>query len=69
MNLVKREQYLNPQISVINGREYTTKLGKATQVQVGLNDLKKLVETCTQIIQKLEENMPEEESQNNEASE
>ena len=48
LSLVQRGPYLNPQFSIINGKEYQTKLGKATQVQIGLGDLRQLVETANQ---------------------
>lgn len=61
-SLVQRGQYFNPQISIIKGKEYETKLGKATQVQLGLNDVKDLVKTLTEIIVKMEELMPKKEA-------
>ena len=66
LSLVQREQYLNPQISLIKGREYETKLGKAMQVQLGLNDLRELASTLDTIISEMESRLPErEESEDN----
>ena len=61
LSLVQRGPYLNPQFSIINGKEYQTKLGKATQVQIGLGDLRQLVETANQIITKMENELPKKE--------
>lgn len=68
-SLVQRGQYYNPQISIIKGKEYETKLGKATQVQLGLGDVKRLVETLNEIIVKMEEVLPKKEPQEDAASE
>jgi len=66
LSLVQREQYLNPQISLIKGREYETKLGKAMQVQLGLNDLREMASTLETIISEMESRLPErEESKDN----
>lgn len=62
-SLVQRGQFYNPQISIIHGKEYETKLGKATQVQLGLGDVKRLVETLNEIIVKMEEVLPKKEPQ------
>ena len=61
-SLVQRGQFFNPQISIIKGKEYETKLGKATQVQLGLNDVKNLVKTLNEIIVKMEELIPKKEA-------
>lgn len=58
LSLVKREQYLNPQISLIKGREYETKLGHAMQVQLGINDLREMASTIETIISEMESRMP-----------
>jgi hypothetical protein len=58
LSLVQRGPYLNPQLSIIHGKEYETKLGKATQVQIGLGDLRQLVATANQIIDKMEKELP-----------
>lgn len=60
-SLVQRGPYYNPQLSIIKGKEYETKLGKATQVQLGLNDVRSLVNTLQDIIKKMEEVMPKKE--------
>ncbi len=60
-SLVQRGPYYNPQLSIIKGKEYETKLGKASQVQLGLGDLKNLVATLNQIIAKMEEVLPKKE--------
>lgn len=60
-SLVQRGQFYNPQISIINGKEYNTKLGKATQVQLGLGDVRNLVQTLNEIIAKMEEVLPKKE--------
>lgn len=62
-SLVQRGPYYNPQLSIIHGKEYETKLGKATQVQLGLNDVKNLVSTLNQIVTKMEELLPKKEDQ------
>ena len=62
VSLVQRGPYYNPQLSIIKGKEYETKLGKAAQVQLGLNDLKNLANTINEIITKMEELMPKKES-------
>ena len=54
VSLVQRGPYYNPQLSIIKGKEYETKLGKASQVQLGLNDLRNLVTTLKEIIAKME---------------
>lgn len=69
LSLVKRGIYLNPQLSIINGKEYTTKLGKATQVQLGLGDLRQFVQTANQIIEKMEAELPKKEESNEESTE
>lgn len=68
-SLVQRGQYYNPQISIIKGKEYETKLGKATQVQLGLNDVKDLVQTLNEIINKMEELIPKKEPKEDSSSE
>lgn len=60
-SLVQRGQYYNPQLSIIKGKEYETKLGKASQVQLGLNDVRNLITTLTQIADKMEELLPKKE--------
>jgi hypothetical protein len=68
-SLVQRGQFYNPQLSIIKGKEYETKLGKATQVQLGLGDLRNLVKTLNEIIIKLEEVIPKKEPTSEEQSE
>ncbi|MFV2015581.1 MAG: hypothetical protein ACC656_09155 [Candidatus Heimdallarchaeota archaeon] len=65
LSLVQRGPYLNPQLSIINGKEYQTKLGKATQVQIGLGDLRQIVQTANQIIEKMEKELPKKEETSN----
>lgn len=60
-SLVQRGPYYNPQLSIIKGKEYETKLGKASQVQLGLNDVRNLITTLTQIADKMEELLPKKE--------
>ena len=67
-SLVQRGQFYNPQISIIKGKEYETKLGKATQVQLGLGDVKRLVETLNEIIVKMEEVLPKKEPKGDDES-
>ncbi len=62
VSLVQRGPYYNPQLSIIKGKEYDTKLGKASQVQLGLGDLRNLVKTLNEIIVKMEELVPKKES-------
>ena len=62
VSLVQRGPYYNPQLSIIKGKEYETKLGKASQVQLGLGDLRNLVKTLNEIIVKMEELVPKKES-------
>ena len=69
-SLVQRGPYYNPQLSIIKGKEYETKLGRATQVQLGLGDLKNLVKTLNEIIDKMEAVLPKKEpSQENSTDE
>jgi hypothetical protein len=35
----KKDQFVNFKISIINGKEYATKLGKAMSVQIDANDI------------------------------
>ncbi|MHA2365110.1 MAG: hypothetical protein ACXAC7_14220 [Candidatus Hodarchaeales archaeon] len=58
ISLVQREQFLNPQFSLINGREYDTKLGRAMQAQIGLNDLREIVKTIENVISEMEKRLP-----------
>lgn len=69
VSLVQRGQFYNPQISIIKGKEYETKLGKASQVQLGIGDLKNLAETLNEIITKMEELVPKKEPKEGESSE
>ena len=64
LSLVQRDQFYNPQISLIKGREYETKLGKASQVQLGIGDLKEMVNTLNEIIKKMEELIPPKKEEN-----
>ena len=64
LSLVQRDQFYNPQISLIKGREYETKLGKASQIQLGLGDLKEMVNTLNEIIKKMEELLPPKKEEN-----
>ena len=68
-SLVKRGQYYNPQLSIIKGKEFETKLGKSTQVQLGLGDLKQLVTTLNEIITKMEALLPKKEDNPSESTE
>ena len=60
-SLVQRGPFYNPQISIINGKKYQTKLGESSQVQLGLGDLKNLTKALNEIIAKLEEVLPKKE--------
>ena len=68
-SLVQRGPYYNPQLSIIKGKEYETKLGKASQVQLGLGDLKGLVNAINEIIAKMEEVLPKKEEKDEAPSE
>jgi len=68
-SLVQRGPYYNPQLSIIKGKEYETKLGKASQVQLGLNDVRNLITTLTQIADKMEELLPKKEEKSEADSE
>ncbi|MFW9995184.1 MAG: hypothetical protein ACFFD4_24315 [Candidatus Odinarchaeota archaeon] len=43
VSVTKKEQYKNIRISLINGREYTTKLGSAMSIQVDPRDIDELI--------------------------
>ena len=68
-SLVQRGPYYNPQLSIIKGKEYETKLGKASQVQLGINDLRNLVNALNDIITKMEELVPKKDPKDEESTE
>ena len=68
-SLVQRGPYYNPQLSIIKGKEYETKLGKASQVQLGINDLRNLVNALNEIITKMDELVPKKEPKDEESTE
>jgi hypothetical protein len=53
ISLVQRGNFLNPNISLINGREYKTKLGPAMSVQLGYNEIQDMIETLQLIQEKI----------------
>ena len=68
-SLVQRGPYYNPQLSIIKGKEYETKLGKASQVQLGINDLRNLVNALNDIITKMDELVPKKDTKDEESTE
>lgn len=53
ISLVQRGNYLNPGISIINGKDYNTKLGPAMSVQLGYKEIQDMIETLQQIQEKM----------------
>jgi hypothetical protein len=49
ISVTQKDQFKNLGFSVINGREYGTKLGNAMSIQLGTNDLKELIETLQEV--------------------
>ena len=49
VSVTQKDQFKNLGFSVINGREYSTKLGNAMSVQLGPKDLKELIETLQEV--------------------
>jgi len=49
VSVTQKDQYKNLGFSVINGREYGTKLGNAMSVQLAPKDLQELIETLQEI--------------------
>ncbi|MHA2074504.1 MAG: hypothetical protein ACXACU_01015 [Candidatus Hodarchaeales archaeon] len=49
VSVTQKDQYKNLGFSVINGREYSTKLGNAISVQLGPKDLQELIETLQEV--------------------
>ena len=49
VSVTKKDQYTNLGISVINGREYSTKLGKAMSIQLGPQDLDNMIEALNEV--------------------
>ncbi|MHA1680035.1 MAG: hypothetical protein ACTSUE_03440 [Promethearchaeota archaeon] len=45
----KKGQYTNVRLSVINGREYSTKLGRAMSLQLGNNDIDEMIQALVEI--------------------
>ncbi len=49
ISVTQKDHFKNLGFSVINGREYGTKLGKAMSVQFGQNDLQELIDTLQEV--------------------
>ncbi|MHA1215095.1 MAG: hypothetical protein ACTSR2_06280 [Candidatus Hodarchaeales archaeon] len=49
VSVTQKDQYKNLRFSLINGREYSTKLGKAMSIQLGPKDLAELIETLQEV--------------------
>ena len=49
ISVTQKDQYKNLRCSVINGREYGTKLGNAMSVQLDPNVLQELIETLQEV--------------------
>ncbi|MHA2224979.1 MAG: hypothetical protein ACXAC8_07230 [Candidatus Hodarchaeales archaeon] len=45
----QRNQFKNPGISIIGGRQYNTKLGGAMSIQLGPNDLQELITALQEV--------------------
>ncbi len=49
VSVTQKGQYKNINLSVINGRSFSTKLGAAMSVQIGAKDLEEIITTLTDI--------------------
>jgi hypothetical protein len=49
VSVTQKDQFKNLGFSVINGRQYSTKLGSAMSIQLGPNDLQELIEVLQEV--------------------
>ena len=55
VSLTRRGTFLNPSLSLINGKTYSTKLGQAMSVQLGLKEIMELADAVRLIADKMKE--------------
>ena len=56
ISLTKKGDFLNPSISIINGKSYKTKLGDAMKMQLGYKE----VETIIAVLKEIQDEMKKE---------
>ena len=49
ISLTKKGDFLNPSISIINGKSYKTKLGEAMKMQLGYNEVETIIAVLKEI--------------------
>ena len=64
VSLLQRGNFLNPTLSLINGKSYNTKLGPSMAVQFGYNEIQDLIETLQSIQGKMKENFASQDRKN-----
>jgi len=61
VSLTQKGNFLNPSITLMGGKEYKTKFGKSMNVQLKLDELKKMNKSISEIIEKMEKELPKKE--------